>query len=128
MDLIFISSIMDKIKMDVVDIILSRYPELKRDRTNIINEVLGRREKQNENVLDRFIYDGNVLYRDHKGNVLNGDIEFKGCYIRKGQTIVYYIEQNNYNDSNLDADIKRLFDVINEMKKNIKKKPIQCHY
>lgn len=99
----------DKEKIAIVDTIIKLHPQLKKNRINIINEVLGRKEKVNNDVYDKFIHNGKILYRDASGKILDENIIFKGCCAKKGQDYVYYFPD--------EQDLETENELINQFEK-----------
>jgi len=99
----------DKEKIAIVDTIIKLHPQLKKNRINIINEVLGKKEKVNNDVYDKIIHNGKILYRDASGKILDENINFKGCCAKKGQDYMYYFPD--------DQDLENENELINQFEK-----------
>lgn len=65
-------------KLKVIDIIIEMYPELKKNKDEIINNVLNRHIKQY--VLTKYVFNNNIYYIDPYGMIIDKDVNFKGCF------------------------------------------------
>jgi hypothetical protein len=91
-------------KIKVIDIVLSMYPQLKRDRSIIINSVLGRIEKSSIVVLERVTHDNAMYYRDDDGKLYDIDVKLRGCYEKSQNKYVFYL----FDDESLTRDIEEV--------------------
>jgi hypothetical protein len=85
-----------KDKLEIIDKILQMYPGLKKERHTMIDAIIGGRKKDdglsNEIVVERFEYNGQVLYRNKSGAIIDKDTKLVGVYTYK---------HNNNNDESM---------------------------
>ncbi len=62
-------TLLDIDKIKIVDTIIEYYPELKKERSNIINIILEKTERLDRFILDKVIINNKTYYRD-KDNIL----------------------------------------------------------
>jgi hypothetical protein len=62
-------TLLDIDKVKIVDTIIEYYPELKKERSNIINIILEKTERLDRFILDKVIINNKTYYRD-KDNIL----------------------------------------------------------
>lgn len=62
-------TLLDIDKIKIIDTIIEHYPELKKDRSTIINIILEKTESLDRLILDRVIINNKIYYRD-KDNIL----------------------------------------------------------
>jgi hypothetical protein len=62
-------TLLDIDKIKIIDTIIEHYPELKKDRSNIINIILEKTERLDRLILDKVIINNKNYYRD-KDNIL----------------------------------------------------------
>lgn len=82
----------DRIK--VINIILDMYPDLKKDRNEIINVVYGNLNKPNRQIFTKIKLNGQELYVDNTGLVMDVNLNFKGFIINNVQ---YLLDNNDEN-------------------------------
>lgn len=92
------------IKLDVIDRIISMYPQLKKDKIFIINKILCKKDVKDDNyVLDKFIYNNIDYYRDQYGYILNSNATVVGCcYTSTVGTNIYEYMFHSYSKYNID--------------------------
>lgn len=83
-------NIMDD-RLKVINVILDMYPELKKDKTDIINVVYGKLSKPNKQIFTKIKLDDKELYIDTTGLVLDKNLNFKGLIINN---IRYLFDDN----------------------------------
>lgn len=69
-----------KDKMEVIDKILALYPDLKKDKTNIITTVLGQKKnvEEKEKILIEFTHNGCIYYRSKLGEIFDENANLVG--------------------------------------------------
>jgi len=73
---------MDKIQ--IVDLLIEHYPELKKNRTNLIKIVLQKITRPNKLILEKVLYDNNIYYKYNDGILIDQELNICGyCYINK---------------------------------------------
>ena len=82
-------------KIKVIDIILDMYPDLKKDKNDIINVVFGKMSKPNKYVFTKIIHNNEELYVDLDGLLLSKIVEFKGFVINNKFYMVSDINKDN---------------------------------
>ena len=65
-------------KLKVIDIIIDMYPELKKNKDEIIKTVLNKDIKRY--ILTKYIHNNNIYYIDPYGMIIDKDINFKGIF------------------------------------------------
>lgn len=83
-------NIMDD-RLKVINVILDMYPELKKDKNDIINVVYGKLSKPNKQIFTKIKLDDKELYIDTTGLVLDENLNFKGLIINN---IRYLFDDN----------------------------------
>jgi hypothetical protein len=83
----------DKIK--IIDIIIDMYPELKKDKNDIINVVFGKLSKPNKYVFTKIMYNNEELYVDVDGLLLTKNIDFRGFVINNKFYLVSDIDNKD---------------------------------
>ena len=84
-------------KVKIIEIILDMYPELKKDKNDIINVVFGKMSKPNKYVFTKILHNNEELYVDIDGLLLSKTVEFKGIVINNKFYMVSDIEKDNDN-------------------------------
>jgi hypothetical protein len=84
-------NIMDD-RLKVINVILDMYPELKKDKHDIINVVYGKLSKPNKQIFTKIKLDNKELYIDNTGLTLDENLNFKGLIINN---IRYLIDDDN---------------------------------
>lgn len=79
-------------KLEVIDKILQMYPELKKEKKNIINNIFGGKKEDNSNeyILENFYYKEMTFYRDKNGLIRNNTTDIVGVYEIKDSEYKYY--------------------------------------
>ena len=83
-------NIMDD-RLKVINVILDMYPDLKKDKNDIINVVYGKLSKPNKQIFTKIKLDDKELYIDTTGLVLDQNLNFKGLIINN---IRYLFDDN----------------------------------
>lgn len=83
-------NIMDD-RLKVINVILDMYPDLKKDKNDIINVVYGKLSKPNKQIFTKIKLDDKELYIDTTGLVLDENLNFKGLIINN---IRYLFDDN----------------------------------
>jgi hypothetical protein len=83
-------NIMDD-RLKVINVIIDMYPELKKDKNDIINVVYGKLSKPNKQIFTKIKIDNQELYIDNTGLVLDENLVFKGLIINN---IRYLFDDN----------------------------------
>jgi hypothetical protein len=91
-------------KVKIIDIVLSMYPQLKRDRNIIINSVLGRIEKSSTTVLEKITHGKAMYYRDDDGKLFDVDVKLRGCYEITQDRYNFYL----FDDDSLTRDMEEM--------------------
>ncbi len=84
------------IKIDLIDKIIKLYPELKKDRTYIIDNIIGNNKEKNNNeyVLEKFNYANKSYYRDRNGIIRDSTSDVVGVYeIYQGDYKYYFFNE-----------------------------------
>jgi len=91
---------LDDEKLKVIDIIIDMYPELKKNREEIIFNVFEKQNKANKYIFTKTIINNNSLYIDPYGLILDKDLKFYGfCVDGK-----YYLENDIDNIELIDIE------------------------
>ena len=93
-------------KLKIIDIIIDMYPELKKNREEIIFNVFEKQTKTNKYIFTKTIINNKSLYIDPYGLILDKDLKFYGFYV-DGK---YYLE-NDIDDIEL-IDIEKYNKII----------------
>jgi hypothetical protein len=83
----------DKIK--IVDIIIEHYPELKKERSHIINVILDKIEKPDRYILERVVLNKKVYYKDNDSILIDENLNICGLCIVLGNNTFKYITNIN---------------------------------
>jgi hypothetical protein len=83
------SKIDDKLK--TINIIINMYPQLKKDRQDIINTVYEKLSKPTTYVFTKILLDNKEYYVDSEGIIMTKTLEFKGIVINN----TYYMAEND---------------------------------
>lgn len=100
------NTVLDDEKVKVIDIIIDMYPELKKNRDEIIFNVFEKQTKTNKYIFTKTIINNNSLYIDPYGLILDKHLKFYGFYV-DGK---YYLE-NDIDDIEL-IDIEKYNKII----------------
>jgi hypothetical protein len=98
---------LDDEKIKVIDIIIDMYPELKKNREDIIFNVFEKQNKTNKYIFTKTIINNISLYIDPYGLILDKDLKFYGFYIDEK----YYLENDNIDNIEL-IDIEKYNKII----------------
>jgi hypothetical protein len=82
---------LDDEKIKVIDIIIDMYPELKKNREDIIFNVFEKQSKTNKYIFTKIIQNNKSMYIDPYGLILDKDLKFCGFYIDEK----YYLENDD---------------------------------
>lgn len=82
------SNINDYDKISIVDLIIEHYPELKKDRTNIIKLVLQQVTKQNKLILEKLVHNNKIYYKYNDGIIIDCNLNICGTIINEKVIIV----------------------------------------
>lgn len=102
-------------RLIAIDKILELYPQLKKDKKQIMDVVLDKKiNRMNEHVLEKLVFKGKNFYKDESGSIINEKLEVVGLY-----TIDDSVHQSYY-----------FFDELKKFKarieKNMKEMSINC--
>jgi hypothetical protein len=100
------NTVLNDEKLKVIDIIIDMYPELKKNREEIIFNVFEKQNRINKYIFTKTIINNNSLYIDPYGLILDKDLKFYGFYV-DGK---YYLE-NDIDDIEL-IDIDKYNKII----------------
>ena len=67
---------LDKIK--IVDTIIEKYPNLKKERENIINLICQKEDNKDKYIFDRIIINNKIYYRDKDNILVDSDLNIMG--------------------------------------------------
>src|SRR5438876_12415987 len=68
-------------KLEVVDKIIEMYPNLKKEKASIIENVIGGKKKSDDNdkmIVEKFEFEGKTYYRDKCGAILDSTTKLVG--------------------------------------------------
>jgi hypothetical protein len=83
-------------KIRIIDTIIEFYPDLKKDRTHIINLILDKIERPDKYILDRIEINKTVYYKDIDNIIIDGDLNICGvCFDLGNNTIKYVITKKS---------------------------------
>jgi hypothetical protein len=95
----------NKLKLSVIDQVIEMFPQLKKDQTNIVNNILGHKEINNDYyILDKFVYNDKVYYRDPYCHIIDTELNVVGIYNYENDNYKYYFHsiKCKYNIKNID--------------------------
>ncbi len=75
----------------IIDKIIAMRPKLKKDRKDILDNILGRVEKKindYDDVLEKIIIKDKVYFKDNLGLLFDVDVNIVGCYYKDGSYIL----------------------------------------
>ena len=87
-------------KLKVIDIIIDMFPDLKKNKIDIINTVFGKLSKPTKYIFTKILLNGDELYIDYDGLLLTKNLIFQGFIINNKQ----YLLDDKYCD-NIDAPL-----------------------
>lgn len=97
--------ITNKIKLNVIDKVIEMFPQLKKDQLSIVNNILGHKEINNDYyILDKFIYNDKVYYRDPYCHIIDTELNVVGIYNYENDNYKYYFHSSisKHNIKNID--------------------------
>jgi hypothetical protein len=68
-------------RIKIINIILDMYPDMKKDKQDIINAVYGKLSKPNTYVFTKIFINNKEYYVDPEGTILTKTLEFKGIIL-----------------------------------------------
>lgn len=71
-------TLLDIDKIKIVDTIIEHYPELKKDRSTIINIILEKTENLDRLILDRVVINNKIYYRDKENILVDVNLQIVG--------------------------------------------------
>jgi hypothetical protein len=105
----------DKIKIQVVDKIIEMYPELKKDRSNILTTILEANkvpENPDEIVVIKFTYKDKTYFRTNFGNIMDESTKIVGYYTQTNNIYKYHL----YEEDNKMLDLTQIEQKIKDLK------------
>lgn len=94
-------------KIKVIDIIIDMYPDLKKNKDDIINRVFEKFSKPTQYVFTKIMHNNQELYVDIDGLLLTKNLDFKGFVINNK----YYMTSDIDNKNDI-LDISKLDRII----------------
>lgn len=80
-----------KQRLIAVEKIIEEYPALKKDKKRLIDIVLDRNvSKVSEYILEKFVLNGKIFFKDLKGNIIDDHINVIGIYSSDNDSCTYY--------------------------------------
>ena len=86
------NNILSDEKMKVIDIILDMYPQLKKNKIDIVNTVYGKLVRPYNYVFTKIFIDNKEFYIDPNDAIYNKQLNFKGFIVNKK---IYLIDDIN---------------------------------
>jgi len=81
-----------KDKLMTIDKIIEMYPNLKKDRDTIVNNVFGKKEQKVDTfVLEKVSFKDVSFYRDPDGNLIDVNMKLIGMYVETETDYIYYL-------------------------------------
>lgn len=68
-------------KLKIINVIIDMYPEMKKDKQDIINAVYGKLSKPNTYVFTKIFINNKEYYVDPEGTIMTKTLEFKGIVL-----------------------------------------------
>jgi len=102
------SNITEFDKISIVDLIIEYYPELKKNRTNIIKLVLQQITRPNKLILEKVIYENKTYYKYNDGILIDDKLNTCGMIIN--DKIIITRTGNRY-----DEHIKKLKEIEDKL-------------
>ena len=84
-------TLLDLDKIQIIDTIIEHYPELKKDRTHIINIIFEKIERVDRYILDKLIINNKTYYRDRDNLLIDSDLNFAGIVSFESEKCLKYI-------------------------------------
>lgn len=84
------------IRLDVIDKIIKLYPEMKKEKKNIIYNIFGTRKEEtgDEYIVEKFKYKDLFYYRDKNGLIRTAETDIVGVYeILDGEYKYYFFDE-----------------------------------
>jgi hypothetical protein len=95
-------------KISIVDLIIEYYPELKKDRTNIIKLVLQQITRPNKLILEKVIHEKKTYYKYNDGILIDDKLNTCGMIIN-GRIIIPHIGNRYEKHMKVLKDIENKF-------------------
>lgn len=87
-------TLLDIDKIKIVDTIIEHYPELKKDRSIIINIILEKTERMDRYILDKVVINNKSYYRDKDNILVDINLQIVGMVqILPDNTVKYIIRR-----------------------------------
>jgi len=87
----------DKIRL--VDSIIEQYPDLKKERSNIIRIVLEKIIRPNKLILEKFNFKNNFYYKYEDGIIIDENLKIKGFVIDNKPIIIRPTNRKEYHNN-----------------------------
>ena len=101
-------TITDFDKISIIDLIIEHYPELKKDRTNLIKLVLQQVTRPNKLILEKMTHAGKTYYKYNDGILIDENLNTMGTIVENKIIII----RNNDRYTN---HMKNLEDIHNKI-------------
>ena len=101
--------IIHKERLRIIDIIFDLYPELKKNKEEIVMNVFEKYGKPIKYILTKYIHNNNIYYIDPDGIILDKDINFKGLIFDNN----YYFNEEEFNQEKINEEIKYFDKLMN---------------
>jgi len=85
-------------RIKTVEIFFDMYPELKKNKEEILMHVLEKYGRPIKYVLERFNHNNEVYYIDPEGTIVDKNLNFKGLKYDN----IFYFENTNYKNVNIE--------------------------
>ncbi len=100
----------DTAKMRTIDVFFDMYPELKKNKEEIMMNVFEKYGKPIKYIFTRHIFENNLLYVGPDGIMLDENLNFKGIFYENKYYLEndgYYLDDDKYKISNL-SDLDKI--------------------
>ena len=103
-------TITDFDKISIIDLIIEHYPELKKDRTNLIKLVLQQVTRPNKLILEKITHEDKTYYKYNDGILIDENLNTIGIVIDDKiiitdniylQDDIFILLKTDYNNSNI---------------------------
>ena len=94
-------TLLDIDKIKIVDTIIEHYPELKKDRSTIINIILEKTERLDRLILERVIINNKSYYRDKDNILVDTNLQIVGIVQVLPDNSIKYIIRREPNRKNI---------------------------
>ena len=84
-------------KINIVDLIIEHYPELKKDRSNLIKLVLQQVTRQNKLILEKIIHNNTTYYKYNDGIIIDTNVNICGAVV--DNKIIIVRNKNRYEEN-----------------------------